>query len=48
MLEKEDKNLYEVSNRFSDLTREAKRILDDIKSKSDDRKKEHGVENDDH
>ena len=47
ILEKEDKNLYEISNKFSELTKEAKSILDDIRGRSDERKKKFGVENDD-
>jgi len=34
-IKKEDETLMEISTKFSDLTTEAKRILDTIKSKSD-------------
>ena len=43
----EDKVLYEISQKFSDLTVEAKKILDEIKAKSDDRKQKFGVRDDD-
>ena len=43
----EDKVLYEISQKFSDLTVEAKKILDEIKAKSDERKQKFGVRDDD-
>jgi hypothetical protein len=38
-IKEEDQRLYELSQKFADLTTEAKKILDDIKTKSYDRKK---------
>jgi Zn-dependent M32 family carboxypeptidase len=43
-IKEEDQRLYELSQKFADLTTEAKKILDEIKTKSFDRKKEHGIE----
>ncbi len=37
------KQLYDLSAKFSELTKEAKRILDTIRAKSDQRKSDHGV-----
>ena len=42
-LKAEDKQLYEISVGFSEITKEAKRILDDIKAKSEKRKQDFGV-----
>lgn len=42
-IRKEDSTLYEISQKFTDLTAEAKRILDEIKKKSDQRKADFGV-----
>jgi len=42
VVKNEDKTLYEISQLFSDLTVEAKRILDDVKGKSDKRKEDFG------
>lgn len=42
-IKEEDKTLQEVSKKFSDLSQEAKRVLDSIKEKSDKRKEEHGI-----
>ena len=44
IINQEDKNLYEISNLFSELSSEAKRMLDDIKGKSDERKRNFGAE----
>ena len=38
------KQLYELSLKFSEITVEAKRILDSLNEKSDERKKNHGVD----
>lgn len=38
-----DTILVSVSSKFSELTREAKKIIDDAKSNSDQRKERHGV-----
>jgi hemerythrin superfamily protein len=43
-IKEEDQKLYELSQKFADLTAEAKKILDDIKSKSKDRQQQFGVE----
>ena len=42
-IKEEDQRLYELSQKFADLTSEAKKILDEIKAKSNDRQKQHGV-----
>lgn len=39
------KQLFELSQKFSDLTQEAKKVLDSIRSQSDKRKDQHGVTN---
>lgn len=39
--------LYEVSQKFTDLTQECKNILDKIKEKSEERKTKYGVSDDD-
>lgn len=44
-IKQEDATLFEISQKFTDLTSEAKRILDSIKGKSDQRKEEKGGEN---
>jgi hypothetical protein len=44
----EDKKLFEISKTFAELTTETKRILDTINEKSDQRKKDHGVEGEEH
>lgn len=38
-LEAEDKKLYQISQDFSELTNHAKRLLEDIQAKSNERKK---------
>lgn len=43
-----DNTLVEISQKFADLSREAKRILDNVKEKSEARKAHHGVEDDAH
>lgn len=43
-IKEEDQRLYELSQKFSELTSEAKKILDEIKVKSTDRQAQHGVE----
>jgi hypothetical protein len=43
-LKEQDKELYEISVLFAELTKEAKRILDSIKEKSEGRKRELGRE----
>jgi len=43
-VKEEDQRLYELSQKFSDLTTEAKNILDEIRDRSADRQKEHGIE----
>ena len=40
----QDNMLYEISQKFTDLTKEAKRILDNIKDKSQQRKQNFGVD----
>lgn len=47
-LKQEDKKLYEISVKFSELTKEAKRVLDNMKAKSDERRKQYGVEGEDY
>ena len=42
-VKQEDERLYELSQKFSDLTTEAKKILDEIRDKSTERQKQHGV-----
>lgn len=42
----QDGVLVEISQKFSDLTKEAKRILDEVKDKSEARKEKHGVNDD--
>lgn len=44
----QDNVLVDISQKFADLSREAKRILDDVKAKSEARKAQHGVEDDAH
>lgn len=44
----QDKQLIEISQKFSELSREAKRVLDSVKDKSESRKTQHGVEGDAH
>lgn len=39
----QDGVLVEISQKFSDLTREAKRILDEVKDRSEARKAQHGL-----
>lgn len=46
-VKKEDDMLYEVSQKFTDLTQECKNILDKIKEKSEERKAKYGVSDDD-
>ena len=46
-VKKEDDMLYEVSQKFTDLTQECKNILDKIKDKSEERKAKYGVSDDD-
>ena len=41
-----DKTLVSVSQKFSSLTREAKRVIDEAKAKSDERKNKFGVSDD--
>ena len=41
-----DKTLVSVSQKFSSLTREAKRVIDEAKAKSDERKSKFGVSDD--
>lgn len=43
-IKEEDQRLYELSQKFSELTSEAKKILDEIRDKSSDRMQQHGVE----
>lgn len=43
LMQEEDKKLYDISKQFSDLTTETKRILDTIKDKSTERKKNYNV-----
>lgn len=43
-IKKEDNSLVEISQKFADLTHEAKRILDSVKEKSDKRKKYHEID----
>lgn len=43
-IKKEDNSLVEISQKFADLTHEAKRILDAVKEKSDKRKIHHGID----
>lgn len=43
-IKKEDNSLVEISQKFADLTHEAKRILDSVKDKSDSRKNFHGID----
>lgn len=45
-VKKEDDMLYEVSQKFTDLTQECKNILDKIKEKSEARKAQYGVTDD--
>lgn len=45
-VKKEDDMLYEVSQKFTDLTQECKNILDKIKDKSEERKAQYGVSDD--
>lgn len=40
----EDEKLYGISQKFADLTSEAKKILDEIKYKSSELKEEHGID----
>lgn len=47
-IKQQDNTLVEISQKFADLSREAKRILDNVKEKSETRKAEHGVEDDAH
>mgnify|MGYP006893775957 CR=1 FL=1 len=42
-IKKEDELLYELSQKFTDLTQECKNILDKIKEKSEERKVKFGV-----
>lgn len=42
----QDNTLIDISQKFADLSREAKRILDDVKDKSETRKQQHGIEDD--
>lgn len=44
----QDNTLVEISQKFAELSREAKRILDAVKEKSVARKAKHGVEDDVH
>jgi hypothetical protein len=46
-VKKEDVTLKEISQKFFELTAESKRILDEIKEKSTQRKKDFGVEDTD-
>ena len=46
-IKKEDVTLKEISQKFFELTSESKRILDEIKQKSTDRKAEFGVSEND-
>ena len=46
-IKKEDGTLKEISQKFFELTAESKRILDEIKEKSTQRKKDFGVEDTD-
>jgi hypothetical protein len=43
-IKEEDTRLYELSQKFADLTAEAKKVLDEIKNKSKERQIQHGVE----
>jgi hypothetical protein len=43
-IKEEDQRLYELSQKFADLTAEAKKVLDEIKNKSKERQSQHGVE----
>jgi len=45
-IKKEDDMLYELSQKFTDLTQECKNILDKIKDKSEERKTKFGVSDD--
>ena len=47
VVKEDDKSLSEISQKFHDLSIEAKRILDEISAKSDKRKEQHGVYDDD-
>lgn len=47
-IKQQDNTLVEISQKFADLSREAKRILDNVKEKSEARKAYHGVEDDVH
>lgn len=42
----QDNTLIDISQKFADLSREAKRILDEVKDKSETRKQQHGIEDD--
>lgn len=39
----QDNQLYDISLKFSDITKEAKRILDSLKDKSNSRQEQYGV-----
>jgi hypothetical protein len=41
----EDDKLYDLSTKFTDVSSEAKRILDALKQKSSDRQSSFGIEN---
>jgi hypothetical protein len=43
-IKEEDTRLYELSQKFADLTAEAKKVLDEIKNKSKERQSQYGVE----
>jgi Zn-dependent M32 family carboxypeptidase len=43
-IKEEDQRLYDLSQKFAELTAEAKKVLDEIKDKSKERQTQHGVE----
>jgi hypothetical protein len=43
----EEKTLKEISQKFFEMTSETKRILDEVREKSDNRKEAHGVKESD-
>ena len=43
-IKEEDQRLYELSQKFAELTSEAKKVLDEIKDKSQNRQQQHGIE----
>lgn len=43
-VKQQDNKLYDLSQKFADLTSEAKKILDSLKDKSEERKKSFGID----